>query len=225
MSSKLFKALADLAEPPKENLVSCFILEEIIDHIDVLKDEFPEVKISTLKKHLWWIRNKRLDPEEHLRGLLQTFKETESFKDAFAQLDDSMKIQLKVFMSGGSEDQILAAGKHEGYFHLPPSPPVHNHFQEMVHMVEHKTEDFVHPKQVNGVNGTNRYVEERAKTSDGYPHIYEDEAETKVMEVSCLFTSIKLSSFPSVLFETFCFSTVSSIYSFYKAAFSCQNGK
>ena len=154
MSTKLSKTLSSLPTPPKENLNSHFTLGEIIDHIDVLQEEFPHVKIHLLKTHLWSIRNKDVNPETHLRGFLQVFEETDVFKDAFGQLDEGMKRQIKVFIAGGSEGQILAAGTQlDGSFALPPSPPVKQHFQEMIE----KVESFFHDdkKMVNGTtNGS-----------------------------------------------------------------------
>jgi hypothetical protein len=189
MSSKLSKNLASLPVPPKENLTSHFTLGEIIDHIDVLQEEFPRVKIPLLKSHLWSIRNKDVNPEIHLRGFLKVFEETDVFKDAFNQLDEGMKRQLKVFIAGGSGDQVLLAGtQHDGAFALPPSPPVKHHFQALIQKVD---SFFNKNEKTNGLpNGeTNGVVHapvkqlSRGTPQEGFPRIYEDEAETKTMEV------------------------------------------
>jgi hypothetical protein len=190
--SKLSKSLAQLPEPPRENLVSYFILGEIIDHISVLQDEFPQVKIPLLKTHLWSILNKNIHPEEHLRGFLKVFEETETFVHAFSQLDDSMKKQMRVFMAGGSKDQIMAAGAHDGGFHLPASPPVVKHFKEMVDKVESAVNGLSHhhkklAKITNGDHEVNGYAVKRVKTDDGFPQIFEDEAGTRTMEVRSTF--------------------------------------
>jgi len=198
MSSKLSQHLQALPEPPKENLTSHFTLGEIIDHIHVLQDDFPHVDIKLLREHLWAIRNNSVDPEGHLRGFLKVFELTDVFKDAFSELDEGMKRQLKVFMSGGSEGQIMASGSQIGAFHLPPSPPVKHHFKEIVENIEHKIEQlFYHGEHVNGVdgvNGVNGAKEEPANTvattGEGYPRIFEDKAETTTMEV-------RTTSFPS----------------------------
>jgi hypothetical protein len=102
------KTLDVLPNPPKENLNSHFALGEIIDHIHFLQGEFPHVKIDLLKSHLWDIRNKNVEPEAHLRGFLSVFEETNVFNEAFEQLDDEMKIQLKTFIAAGSEEVVLA---------------------------------------------------------------------------------------------------------------------
>ena len=185
MSTKPSQTLSTLPTPPKENLSSHFILGEIIDHISTLQEEFPRVKIPLLKSHLWSIRNKDVNPETHLRGFLRVFEDTDVFKAAFEELDDGMKRQIKVFIAGGSEDQILAAGTQHGAFALPPSPPVKHHFKNLIE----KVEGFFH-KDKRVVNGDmNGVVEDPVKPlsqvtpHEGFPKIYEDKAETRTMEV------------------------------------------
>jgi hypothetical protein len=145
-----------LPQPPKENLVSHFILGEIIDHISLIHDDFPEVDIPLLKRHLWDIRNKNVEPEGHLRGFLRVFKETKVFKDAFDELDDCMKVQLSTFIAGGGEEVIMAAGRKGNQFHLPPSPAVKHHFRALAKDIEKKAEEFFHDEgHLNGVSNTN----------------------------------------------------------------------
>lgn len=186
MATKVTKTLDILPNPPSENINSHFILGEIIDHIDLIKDEFPNVKIHELKSHLWDIRNHNVDPEIHLRGFLKVFEETEVFKSALAELDDGLKTQIKAFIAGGGEGVVLAAGGKGNAFHLPPSPPARHHFGEFVGHVEEKIEGLLHhdkpTKPLNGVNGiTNGHVEKSIATP---PRIFEDKAESKTMEVS-----------------------------------------
>jgi hypothetical protein len=196
MSSKLSTHLSALPPPPRENLSSHFTLGEIIDHISILQEDFPRVKISLLKQHLWSIRNKDVNPETHLRGFLKVFEETDVFKNAFEQLDEGMKRQIKVFIAGGTEHQVMAAGAEEGKFSLPPSPPVKKHFKEMVEKFENF---FKGEEKTNGVaNGTangstNGHavhgVVDAVKPlsqvipKEDFPKIFEDKAETKTMEV------------------------------------------
>jgi hypothetical protein len=145
-----------LPQPPKENLVSHFILGEIIDHISLIHDDFPEVDIPLLKRHLWHIRNKNVEPEGHLRGFLRVFKETKVFKDAFDELDDGMKVQLSTFIAGGGEEVVMAAGRKGNQFHLPPSPAVKHHFRALAKDIEKKAEEFFHDEgHSNGVSNTN----------------------------------------------------------------------
>jgi hypothetical protein len=186
MANKSTKTLNVLPNPPKENLNSHFTLGEIIDHIHILQDEFPHVKIDLLKSHLWEIRNKNVEPEAHLRGFLSVFEETDVFKEAFEQLDDGMKIQLKTFIAGGSEDVVLAAGGKGNAFHLPPSPPVKHHFKLVTKKFKAKFEGlFHHGKHANGVNGvSNGKIEKPLAAIGEFPRIFEDEAGTKTMEVS-----------------------------------------
>jgi hypothetical protein len=175
------KKLDGLPKPPKENLCSYFTLGEIIDHIDTIHEDFPEVDIPRLKSHLWDIRNTNVNHEAHLRGFLKVFQKTPVFSDAFNQLDDGMKVQIKVFMAGGSEEVVLAAGGKGNVFHLPPSPPVKHHFREFTEKVEEKAETLSHPEEyshaANGSNGIIKThvekVEEEVQTrlhSEEYSH-------------------------------------------------------
>ncbi|XMA19599.1 hypothetical protein WAI453_012390 [Rhynchosporium graminicola] len=176
-----------LPTPPRENLSTHFVLGEIIDQIDLIAEEFPLVHISTLKEHLWDIRNKNVDPERHLRGFLHVFKHTEVFKDAFEQLDEGMQVRIKAFMDGKGEKEVLAVGG--GEFVLPPSPPVKHHFTKMVEdLVEEFKEDvhdLFHPGDEAKQKDGGEAVKEKAVDAGaaGYPKIFEDAAETKTMEV------------------------------------------
>jgi hypothetical protein len=179
------KTLDLLPNPPKENLCSHFILGEIIDHIHLLQDEFPHVKIDLLKRHLWDIRNKNVEPEGHLRGILSVFEETDVFKEAFENLDDGMKTQLRAFIAGGSEEVVLAAGGKGNAFHLPPSPPVKHHFKQATEKLKAKFEGlFQHSRHANSVNNvTNGHMEKPLAAVGEFPRIFEDKASTKTMEV------------------------------------------
>jgi len=142
-----------LPPPPKENLVSHFILEEIVDHIGLIKDDFPLVDVQLFREHLWQIKNKNVDhPLLHLRGFLKVFEKTKGFQDAFAELDNGMKIQLSTFMAGGGEEIVLAAGGKGNNFHIPPSPAVKHHFRELVQKAEGKVEEMLHHEShTNGI--------------------------------------------------------------------------
>jgi len=203
METKLSKLLEGLPEPPKENLTSHFILGEIIDHIHVLQNEFPNVKIPLLREHLWSIRNKSVEPEDHLRGFLKVFEHTPVFKDAFEQLDEGMKRQMKAFMAGGNEGPVMASGHHGEDFVLPASPPVKHHFQEIRDFVE-KVEHFFHhdhdTKHTNGTNGIKEAKGERIPADFEAPRIFENKEKTKIMEVSnALFSIFTLQDYVSVL--------------------------
>jgi hypothetical protein len=170
-SPPLIKKLDSLLpKPPKENLVSHFILGEIIDHIGHIHEDFPDVDVPLLKWHLWEIRNKNVTHELHLRGFLKVFEKTKVFKDAFEELDDGIKVQLRIFMAGGGEEVVFAAGGKGNAFYLPPSPAVKHHFREMTKEIEEKVEKieekvekieekverlFHHGGHSNGTDGTN----------------------------------------------------------------------
>ncbi|KAM3086661.1 hypothetical protein ACMFMG_000787 [Clarireedia jacksonii] len=190
MVSKYFE---DLPPPDKENLTTEFVLQEIIDHISALQEDFPHVNLELFRRHLWEIRNRDVDPQRHLRGFLEVFEHTHTFKKAFDELDPRMQAQIKAFMKNdATEKTVLAAGGQEGDFHIPPSPAVKHHFTEMVKQGFQEGKEFVEEKveQVLGehhhgelsaaMQGSDKHVKE-----DGgeYPKIFEDEKGTKIMEV------------------------------------------
>ncbi|KAI9053672.1 hypothetical protein LZ554_002626 [Drepanopeziza brunnea f. sp. 'monogermtubi'] len=180
--SKLLETL--LPTPPRENLNTHFVLGEIIDQIDLVADDFPLVQIATLKQHLWDIRNHNVDPEIHLRGFLHVFKDTEVFKDAFTQLDVDMQVRIKAFMEGKTGDEVLRACGKEGIFGLPPSPPVKHHFMKLMGGLKEEVKEMLrHEHGAKKEDIESKVVEEKASGTDGYPRIFEDEAETKTMEV------------------------------------------
>ncbi|KUJ24026.1 uncharacterized protein LY89DRAFT_572706 [Mollisia scopiformis] len=173
-----------LPVPPKENLTTNFVLEEIIAQIDLIGDEFPAINIPLLKSHLWDIKNRNVNPELHLRGFLKVFEKTQVYKDAYAELDQDTKQSLDIFVKGGGEKEVLA--RRGGAFVLPPSPAVTSHFKELERRVEGL---FGHGEGegVNGTNGTNGVVAngvvKKVEDVEGLPRIFEDEAETRTMEV------------------------------------------
>jgi hypothetical protein len=194
MASTNFQKTLDslLPTPPIENLNTHFVLGEIIDQIDLIKDEFPLVQIPLLKLHLWEIRNKNVDPEDHLRGFLKVFQDTKVFKNAFAQLDDGMKARITAFIKGGSEKDVMAKG---GEFILPPSPPVKHHFGNMVEEIREKLEEdllevkdkvhgLLHPHhQDHKPVVADQVVGKGEPSTDGFPKIFENKEQTMVMEV------------------------------------------
>ncbi|KAG9242396.1 hypothetical protein BJ878DRAFT_173318 [Calycina marina] len=193
MVSKIHTLFQELPEPPKENLTSYFILGEIIDHMHVVQESFPQVNIPLLCDHLWSIRNKGVDPQEHMRGFLKVFEKTHAFQDAFKLLDDGMKRQLRAFISGGDEGPVMASGtNHDGDFHLPASAPVKHHFSEVREFVD-KIEGLfgiqddhvgvAETKSVNKSNGVRDFNSEKASGTGKSPKIFEDKEETRIMEV------------------------------------------
>lgn len=110
------------------------------------------------------------------------------FKDAFGQLDLNMQRQIKVFMSGGSDEEVLAAGAQNNAFALPPSPPVKHHFQGLAERVEglfhlgKKANDGVASGTTSGIG------KQVVATLSGYPQIFENEEKTKTMEVASSFS-------------------------------------
>ncbi|CAL3962308.1 unnamed protein product [Diplocarpon coronariae] len=184
-----------LPTPPRENLNTHFILGEIIDQIDLIRDDFPFVKIATLKEHLWDIRNKNVDPEIHLRGFLHVFKDTEVFRDAFNQLDEGIRLRIKAFMDGKSKKEVLDAGGKgvAGQLFMPPSPPVKHHFRKLAEGLKEGIEELLgHDHGAEKAEAPKKTVAEAAAGTQGYPRIFEDAAETKTMEVSSTPSSLTL---------------------------------
>ncbi|TGO13900.1 hypothetical protein BTUL_0061g00170 [Botrytis tulipae] len=124
-----------LPVPPLENLSTEYILQEIIDHIGKLADDFPHTKLNLFRKQLWDIRNRNVEPKTHLRGLLRVLEDTHTFKHAFEELEPSLQAQIRAFMDDEKdvkEEEIMGMGKVKGGFYIPPSPAVKHHFKEMV---------------------------------------------------------------------------------------------
>ncbi|KAF7938256.1 hypothetical protein BELL_0526g00010 [Botrytis elliptica] len=124
-----------LPVPPLENLTTEYILQEIIDHIGKLADDFPHTKLNLFRKQLWDIRNRNVEPKTHLRGLLRVLENTHTFKHAFEELEPGLQAQIRVFMDDEKdvkEGEIMGMGKVKGEFYIPPSPAVKHHFKEMV---------------------------------------------------------------------------------------------
>jgi len=182
MPSKLSAHLSSLPPPPKHNLNSHSTLGEIIDHISLLAEDFPHVDIVLLKKHLWRIRNKDVDPQTHLRGFLKVFQKTDVFKDAFEQLDEGMKRQILVFIAEGNAEHVMAVGREHGCFNLPPSPPVKRHFEEMVKKVE---EFFHEDEETNGAtNGANDHTNGVNGVHESNGHLPETNSHTLEVKAS-----------------------------------------
>jgi hypothetical protein len=121
-----------------------------------------------------------------------------------------MKKPLSVFMGGGKEEKVMVSGQRVGEFHLPPNPPVRNHFKKMLekrggffwsehrngvgngttnghangHANEH-AERFLNGVNgaANGVNGVNGHMDKIAERHVAFPVIFEDKAKTRTMEV------------------------------------------
>ncbi|KAF7894388.1 uncharacterized protein EAF01_009839 [Botrytis porri] len=124
-----------LPVPPLENLSTEYILQEIIDHIGKLADDFPHTNLNLFRKQLWDIRNRNVQPKTHLRGLLRVLEHTHTFKHAFEELEPGLQAQIRAFMDDEEdvkEEEIMGMGKVKGEFYIPPSPAVKHHFKEMV---------------------------------------------------------------------------------------------
>jgi hypothetical protein len=159
--------LEELPKPDPGKLNPHFILGEIIDHIQDIIDDFPNVDILELRKQFIDIRNHNVDTEKHVRGFLKAFKRTTPFHEAFEQLDEDMKSRVRGFMDGKPASEVIGAD----YFHPRASPAAKHHFRLL-----DLSKKFVDRHEMG------KHLELAGKDS-GLPIIYEDAAGKKIMEV------------------------------------------
>jgi hypothetical protein len=165
---------------PSNILERTHILKEILDHVDEYSRDFDKVDYAALKHDvLQPVLAEHFDPETQIRGFLKTFRHTLVYKAAFARIaSPELRQQIDDFIDGKHAKDVLD-GKQ---FHLVShrSPPVIHHFSLLEELkklviggIELKTaiKDIFHPKH--------RHVKD-------LPILYEDAAETEVVEVCSL---------------------------------------
>lgn len=171
--------------PDPAKLDEHYILGEIIDHLEELYDDihdtFPFIDLDILRTQLINIRNHNVDPQQHLRSLLRAFQKTPVYQGAFEQLDETTRAQIDAFISGKSEDGILQQESGKSVFHLPPSPPAKHHFR---HIIDEVFDHDEHHDKSGAAAVTDIKTNGVKKAADAdLPVIYEDEANTMIMEV------------------------------------------
>lgn len=161
-----------LPTPPAEKLNPHFILGEIRDYICDFKELFPFVDLDVLREQTTAVRRKQVDAETQIRQFLQAFKRTQTFKDAFDQLDPDTQKKVRAFSDGKSAQDVT---KSKG-FELPPSPAVKHHFRLL---------DIFHSLFHHGRKEDHKAIEQAisAKGVPGAPVIHEDDNDKKVMKV------------------------------------------
>ena len=170
MAQEELPAHPQLPTPPAEKLNPHFILGEIRDYIRDFSDLFPFVDLDILFDQATAVRRKNVDAEVQVRQFLKAFKKTDTFKDAFQQLDSDTQHKVQAFSDGHSAASVT---KKSG-FSLPASPATQHHFRLLDlfdslfhHHDEHKEQQ---------PHGT-------AKDTRTPPVIYEDQDQRQVMKV------------------------------------------
>lgn len=186
METKTASPFDKVPTPDPAKLDEHYILGEIIEHIEELREDihktYPFINLDLLSTQLNNIRNHDVDPQQHLRSFLKIYQKTPVYQAAFKLLDETTKAQIDAFIDGKHENAILQQESGKSVFHLPPSPPAKHHFRDFIDEVFHHGD---HPPKT-GVTSvmeveTNGVTEK--PEAAGLPVIYEDEAKTMIMEV------------------------------------------
>lgn len=189
MAAQTTNPFHQVPAPDPAKLNNHYLLGEIIDHIEELRDDlhkaFPTVDLDAFRSQLINIRNHNVDPEQHLRAFLKAYQKTSAYQTAFQQLDETTKSQINAFISGKSEQDVLQQEAGKSVFHLPPSPVTKHHFKDFINKIFHRD----HRQQTTVVTSPTVEAKVEAKVEDkkpiavDLPVIYEDEAKTMVMEI------------------------------------------
>ncbi|KAK6984829.1 putative fad-binding type 2 protein [Favolaschia claudopus] len=170
------------------------ILNDILAHIDSYAHHDPAIDCEALKEHvLRPVLANTFDPEVQLRGFLRALRRTSSFAVALEGIQDGeVRAKVESFVDGKSVKEVLGG---KGF-----AMPKGGHRQ--VGANEQKRKENFGERLVNGIADAvdevvfkvldaKEEVESRLDVmkerlidgSHAHPEIYEDEAETKVMEV------------------------------------------
>ena len=170
--------------PDISKLNNNFLLEEIIDHVGELRGDFPKVNIDELIDQLTRVRSKKFDPEEQLRGFLKTFEKTTAYRDGYSKLDDRTKSRLDAFIKGRSAAEVV--GQED--VSLQPSPAAKDHFRLLDHSLQPSPGEKPHFRLLDALRKLRvhkfdiKSLKKDLKAAD-VPLIYENEAQTELMEV------------------------------------------
>lgn len=175
----------ELPTPPAEKLNPHFILGEIRDHIRDFSELFPLVDLNILFNQATDVRRKHVNAETQVRQFLRAFQKTETFKDAFHQLDPDTQRKIQAFIDGQTADSVT---KKSG-FRLPASPATKHHFRllDLFHSLfhDHDGKDDEQPLA----------IDDQKKL----PVIYEDMDRKRIMQVSPNFIVLKMLSYELML--------------------------
>lgn len=165
----------DIPPPSPAKLNPHFILGEIIDHIQALSGEHPNVDVNLLRKLLIDVRNHQVEPEKTLRNYLKAFLATNSFKGAIAPLDADTRSKIQAFADGRSAAEVTST---IGFKRKSSLSSRHRFsFLDLFHRLVHDH------KVKEPINGGVSAPAALFKAAPGLPIVYEDKAKTQIMEV------------------------------------------
>ncbi|MCJ1290300.1 hypothetical protein MMC34_001836 [Xylographa carneopallida] len=159
--------LLDIGAPDTSKLNNHFILKEIIDHVQELGDDFPNINLEELITQLTQVNSKKCDPEVQLRGFLKVFQDTPMYRKEYSELESTTQGQLHEFINGGSAADVV---KERG-FALQPSPAAKHHFK------------FLDSLKALFAKTDNIESLETSLKAAKVPLIYENDARSELMEV------------------------------------------
>lgn len=171
MASETLPEHPELPFPPAEKLNPHFILGEIRDYIQEFSSLFPLVNLDILKDQATDVRRKNVSAEAQIRQFLKAFHKTETFRDAFEQLDPDTQKKVQAFTHGQSAEAVTKASG----FGLPPSPATKHHFKllDLFHSLFRSHDKHGVPEPTVKAEGG----------SHDPPVIYEDADHKEIMQV------------------------------------------
>jgi len=154
------------------------ILQEILAHIGDYADKFANIDYDAFKADvLKPILAEHFDPETQIRGFLKTFQHTTVYKSAIANIESpELRKQIETFTKGVPAKDVVGEKGFQVQAHA--SPPVVHHFSllgELKKLVVGK---------LQFVNFLKYCFSDKRKHVKKLPKLYEDAANTKVVEVS-----------------------------------------
>jgi hypothetical protein len=158
-----FAMAPQIPTPDPGKLNGHWILDEMLNHIGAFHNDFPEIEFDILsgllRDQIGHTNDTAEDSEAQTRAFLQAFQATPAFQDAFRKLDLAMKKRMHNFIAGRSAKDIVG----DTDFRVPMSPQARQHLAPL-------------DKFRAGM---------RRPFKEDLPVIYEDKAQSAVMEVSC----------------------------------------
>jgi len=173
-----------------ERLQRDYILHDILENVDRYSKEYDKVDYEPLKNDvIKKVLDEDFDPEVQIRGFLKAFRHTPAYKAAFAKIEsDQLKNQINSFIEGSSPEEIVGDKGFHPTKH--PSPPTKHHFS-LLSALKKLVSSGLEIKEFleDGKAHVKEFLEDGEHVSPKHylkdvPVLYEDKADTKVMEVS-----------------------------------------
>ncbi|RDA94540.1 hypothetical protein CP533_2744 [Ophiocordyceps camponoti-saundersi (nom. inval.)] len=155
------------------------ILKQILDHIGDFADRFDKVDYDALKEDvLVPVLEGHFDPEVQIRGFLKTFQHTVTFKKALSSIDNAqIRAEVEKFVAGKSTKEVTDG--HGFNLAALPSGPVKHHFSLLDTLKKIVLTGLDLRQEIHNLF-QGEFFDRHFKD---LPIVYEDGAETKVMEV------------------------------------------